>query len=94
MLSTCHTRPWRATQGSHAPSAGHRLSELVSLSAALAAQRSAWQTRPAARQVTTSKQRDAFLASLAGDEDWLYSSEGEVQQAPAFRCAAQSCLHG
>lgn len=89
MLSTCHTLPWRATRGSLAPGAERRLSKLVSLSAALASQWSAWQTCPAAWQVTTSKQRDTFLASLAGDEDWLYSSEGEVQQAPAFRCALQ-----
>lgn len=39
-------------------------------------------------QVTTEKQRDAFLAALAGDEDWLYSDEGEAAQAPAFRCGA------
>ena len=39
-------------------------------------------------QVTTEKQRDAFLAALAGDEDWLYCDEGEAAQAPAFRCGA------
>ena len=43
---------------------------------------------PKPAQVTTEKQRGAFLAALAGDEDWLYSDEGEAAQAPAFRCGA------
>ena len=43
---------------------------------------------PNPAQVTTEKQRDSFLAALAGDEDWLYSDEGEAAQAPTFRCSA------
>ena len=47
---------------------------------------------PSRAQVTTEKQRDAFLAALAGDEEWLYSDEGEAAQAPAFRCGGSQCI--
>ncbi|KAK9826508.1 hypothetical protein WJX81_008378 [Elliptochloris bilobata] len=55
------------------------------LEAYIIAMRGALESGDALAQVTTEKQRITFLASLAADEDWLYSDEGEAAQAPAFR---------